>query len=282
MTLSRKYIYFNDSGKSDIKMAPTTGNDRTRFTYRYYQQFVSKLCEFYSFTTFKEGENITGEITRPFVVMRHDIDMDLEAALRMASLENELRINSTYFFMVRCPIYNVFGYPGAKQVNAILAYGHHLGLHFDCTLYEDISIDRLDGYISKEGALLEDFFQHPVEAVSFHRPGPLELSGVKLKKWPNTYGKIFTEEFKYFADSRGVWAYGHPLDSQSFKERKNLHILTHPIWWTEIPRTPYECLVELVKKTGLRAEEYIAENCQVWNRAKQIEASASARDKPGG
>jgi hypothetical protein len=260
-------------------MSPIAGNDRSKFTYQHYRQLLSKLSEIYSFTTFKEGERLSGEILKPLVIMRHDIDMELEAAVRMASLENNLDIKSTYFFMARCPIYNVFSYQGADQISEILTYGHHLGLHFDCSLYEDISVDNIDSYISKECTLLEDFFQHPVEAVSFHRPGRLVLSGIKLESWPNTYDKIFTESFQYFADSRGVWAYGHPLDSESFKKRKSLHILTHPIWWTETPHTPYECLVELVQRTGQRSEQYISENCEVWNKARQIEATRGIRDK---
>lgn len=257
-------------------MTSVAGINREQFTYGYYQKFVPRLCEFYSFTTFQEGKKMTGETTRPLVLMRHDIDMDLEAALKMASLENKLGVSATYFFMVRCPLYNVFSSQGAKQVNDILAYGHHLGLHFDCALYEDISIGNLNDYILKECRLLEDFFNRPAEAVSFHRPGPLELSGIELERWPNTYEKIFSTRFKYFSDSRGVWAYGHPLDSEAFNKRENLHIAIHPIWWTAAPMSPYESLVELVQRIGRRSEQYISENCQVWNQARQLGAMADS------
>ena len=245
-------------------------NNREQFTHDYYKKFVSLLREAYTFTTFPEGKKITGETRQPLIIMRHDVDIDLEAAHRLSLLEKDLGIHATYFFMVRCPLYNVFSRQGAELVNAILAAGHHFGLHFDCSLYEDISAENLSHYISKECSLLEAFFNHPVEAISFHRPGPLERSGVELGKWPQTYERVFSERFKYFSDSRGNWAYGHPTESEAFSKRENLHILVHPEWWTEVPMSPYECLVSLARQINDRAEQYISDNCQVWNEGRRI------------
>lgn len=242
---------------------------RKNFTYNYYKEFVSRLREAYSFTTFQEGKKIT-RVGGPLVIMRHDIDIDLEAALRMSSIEHDLGIHSTYFFLVRCPLYNVFSGDGAGQVREILSAGHHFGLHFDCALYPDISAGNLNYYISRECRLLEQFFDHSVEAVSFHRPGHLELSGIELEKWPHSYEKVFLEKFEYFSDSRGNWARGNPLESEAFFKRKNLHILVHPLWWAEVPMTSYECLVSLTQQIGNRTEQYISENCQVWNDGRQL------------
>lgn len=242
-------------------------NMRGKFTYDYYKEFVCRLREVYHFTTFQEGKRIKGADS-PLVIMRHDIDMDLAAAVRMSLLEKDLGIHSTYFFMVRCPLYNVFSSTGADQVRQILAAGHHFGLHFDCSLYEDISVDNLNYYISRECELLKQFFEHPVEAVSFHRPGQLELSSVELKRWPNSYERVFLEKFEYFSDSRGNWARGNPLDSEAFAKRRNLHILAHPMWWTVAPMTPYDGLVSVVQSIKERSEQYVSENCQVWNEVK--------------
>ncbi|MFC1978764.1 hypothetical protein ACFLVP_02135 [Chloroflexota bacterium] len=198
--------------------------------------------------------------------MRHDIDMDLEAAVSIARLEQRLGIKSTYFFMVRCPLYNVFSGIGSEQVGQILSFGHHLGLHFDCALYNDVSTDNIEEYISKECQLLETFFEYQVEAISFHRPGQMELNGITLEKWPNSYEEVFTKDFEYFSDSRGSWGRGNPVDSEAFSKLKNLHILTHPIWWTEIAVEPYDRLIQLVQHIGKRAESYLSDNCQVWDK----------------
>lgn len=245
-------------------------SSREEFTYDHYSEFVSRLREVYQFVTFSEGKRNQGTDS-PLLIMRHDIDMDLESALRMSLLEGKLGIHSAYFFLIRCPLYNVFDGAAAEQVKQILDAGHHFGLHFDCSVYPDMTVGKLNYYVSRECDLLERFFQRPVDAVSFHRPGRLELNGVELKRWPNSYERVFLERFEYFSDSRGNWARGNPLNSEAFSKRKNLHILTHPIWWTEAPMTPYESLVRLVQRIGYRSEQYISENCQVWNKAKRLD-----------
>ncbi len=243
-------------------------SERRAFTLGYFEKSVSHLRDIYHFTTYREGKSIVGSTGQPLVIMRHDIDIDLEVALRMASLEKDLGIHSTYFFMVRCPLYNVFSSNGSEQVKQILVAGHHFGLHFDCSIYEDISADNLDYYISKECQLLEHFFEQPIEAISFHRPGRLELGGVELEKWPNSHEKVFLEGFEYFSDSRGIWAYGDPLESGAFRNRENLHILIHPVWWTSSPMSPCEKLVRIVAQMNLKADQYLSDNSQVWRASR--------------
>jgi len=242
---------------------------RDEFTYRYYETFLSRLKEKYDFISFREGKE-TPATGKPCVILRHDIDMDPASALIMSSLEKNLGIYSTYFFLVRNPLYNLFSGSGTEQVRGILENGHRLGLHFDCALYDGINADNINDHVWKEVSLLEDFFYRPVEAVSFHRPGPLELSGVEINGLPSTYEKVFLEKFDYFSDSRGEWSRGIPTGSSSFAEGRNLHILAHPVWWNEVPMTPYQCLEEVLNKLGRQAEEYIAANCQVWERDRPV------------
>jgi hypothetical protein len=240
-------------------------DERHSFTLSYYEEFLSRLAEVYRFVTFQEGKT---DAAPPRLILRHDIDMSLESAIEMSSREKKLGISATYFFMVRCPLYNVFSRSGAEQVKRILETGH-LGLHFDCSIYDDISMENLSRYVLKESALLEAFFDRPVEAVSFHRPGTLELSGVELDKWPNSYEKVFLEKFEYFSDSRSRWARGNPLDSEAFMKKKNLHILVHPEWWAAAPATPYERLTSVLQDIERRSEEYISENCDVWKEGRK-------------
>jgi len=243
-------------------------NTREQFTYQYYCEFLCLLREAYTFITFQEGKKISGGRSTGLVILRHDVDMDLEAAVRLSSLEKERGVYSTYFFMVRTPLYNVFSGSGSEQVKRILADGQHFGLHFDCSLYQDITSDNISHYVSKECLLLEQFFERPVEAVSFHRPGKLEMSGVPLDGWPHSYERVFLEEFEYFSDSRAKWSKGNPLESEAFSEKKNLHILIHPVWWETLPKNGRECLDSVIQQIGDRSRQYISENCEVWNKGE--------------
>lgn len=240
-----------------------------QFTYDHYRKLINSLLDNYSFTTFQDAMGKSQNETGPLVIMRHDIDMDLEAAVSISLLEQSCGVKSTYFFMARCPLYNVFSGIESEQVSRILEAGHYLGLHFDCALYNNISTANIEEYILRECQLLENFFEYQVEAISFHRPGQMELNGIKLEKWPNSYEEIFTKDFQYFSDSRGNWARGNPADSKAFAELKNLHILTHPIWWTDSNLEPYDRLVQLAQQIDKRTDVYLAENCQVWDKGRK-------------
>lgn len=264
---------------STKEMSRVTENAREKFTYQHYREFICLLREAYTFTTFQEAKKVAGG-NGSFVILRHDVDMDLEGAVRMSSLEKDCGVQSTYFFMVRSPLYNVFSGSGSEHVKHILADGHHFGLHFDCSLYKDIVADTISHYVSKECKLLEQFFEKPIEAISFHRPGHLELTGVPLDKWPHAYERLFLEEFEYFSDSRGRWSKGNPLESEAFFKRKNIHILIHPVWWDEMPMNGCECLTSVIQQIGNRNRLYISENCEVLNKGGLENGKLSICPKP--
>ena len=55
--------------------------------------------------TFKVEWN---DIKKKNILLRHDIDFSLESAKLLAKKENELKIKSTYFFMLSSNLYNLF------------------------------------------------------------------------------------------------------------------------------------------------------------------------------
>lgn len=243
---------------------------KEEFTYLRYKDILTNLKKSYRFIGFPEGKETTlslderNRTSQPLCILRHDIDVDPQAALPLSLIEADMNTQATYFFMVRCPIYNVFSPDNVRVVKQILDSGHHLGLHFDCTMYPELSEDNISSYISGEIELLEKFFKDKVEVVSFHRPGNMELQGIELDLWPNTYERIFREKFQYFSDSRSRWARGNPIESREFINRNNLHILVHPIWWGEDSLIPVQHLVDAVKNIKARAEQYMQDDIKVW------------------
>jgi hypothetical protein len=75
---------------------------------------------------------------------------------------------------------------------------------------------------------------------------------------------LYTSKISYKSDSRGEWKYGHPLESQAFKNRKPLHILTHPIWWNKQPIAPYQNLQKFIDDSNHSKEHYLSENNTVY------------------
>lgn len=80
-------------------------------------------------------------------LLRHDVDADLAAALIMAQIENKLGIASTYFIMLRSPLYNLMGSQNHLLVEKILGLGHAIGLHYG----QEFDIQR--GYTAAETSL---------------------------------------------------------------------------------------------------------------------------------
>lgn len=238
-----------------------------RFTYADYENMVRKLkSKGYKFAAFHEAENLL-EKKKPFVLMRHDVDMDLDAALRLAKLEAKSKVFSTYFFLIRTEHYNAFSKEGSEIISSILKSGHHLGLHMDCGQYpKNLSINEMSKECNKEAEMLEEWFGKPVRIVSYHRPDDRALSGNPNASYPrkHTYMHIFNKQIKYFSDSKGKWKFGSPTESEDFKKSLPLHILAHPVWWNENSASAYETLLRLVQKKNGALERSIAKNCGVY------------------
>jgi hypothetical protein len=49
----------------------------------------------------------------------------------------------------------------------------------------------------------------------------------------NVYEPVLKGVMAYASDSTGRWRFGHPFDSDAFHNRRPIHLLTHPIWWTQ-------------------------------------------------
>jgi hypothetical protein len=130
----------------------------------------------------------------------------------------------------------------------LLSFGHYIGLHFDFAKYEDLTISQMSYQIKREIDFMQDFYSIKLDSVSFHRPVSFNFfSRLELSVYPHSYEPIFVNNFKYLADSRGNWRYGYPLDCAEYKERQNLHLLIHPIWWNKETISDIECINNFTK-----------------------------------
>jgi hypothetical protein len=213
-----------------------------KFIYQDYEIFLETLAKDYEFIPFSRAKYSNEKLERK-VLLRHDIDQSLTKAAKMAEIEANLGISSTYFLFLKSPFYNIFSNEDEKYVRQIIEQNHHIGLHFDYSGSSSKTISQIPFQIKQEAEFLQNFFGIKVDAISFHRPFNISFfNKLELSSYPNAYEKTFVENFKYFSDSRGCWRYGHPLDSIEFLEKKNLQILVHPIWWNEKELSPVETL----------------------------------------
>ncbi len=203
------------------------------FTYSHYEEILRLINN----SDYKAVFFDTSRRRDMELIIRHDVDVDLSLAHKMAVLENRYGIGTTYFIMLRSPFYNIFDKANFAYIRGILALGHQIGLHFDESFCDSDDIDTIASDVDCEVRLLRDSFEAPVCAVSFHRPSQLILnSDIKLNDGlVNTYGRIFTKEFKYISDSRRAWKDGCLCGflKAGINSPDRIQALVHPLWWTD-------------------------------------------------
>ncbi len=204
---------------------------------------------------------VDAQATLRHLILRHDIDISLEAAAQMAALEAQHGLRATYFVLVRSEFYNPASMTSRAALHAIRDAGHTIGLHFDAALHPPESIDEA---ASAECTLLERIVEASVETISFHRPPAAEIGGrERIGGRLNVYAHRFVREMGYCSDSRGAWHHGHPLDHPAVSERRALHLLTHPIWWMGEGDTPTAKLKRFLTRRFAQLDRELARHCAV-------------------
>ena len=73
------------------------------------------------------------------VILRHDVDLSLDAALRMAELEADAGAQATYFLMTGSVFYNLASHEGERALERLRELGHRVGLH---AVYPRVDLDE--------------------------------------------------------------------------------------------------------------------------------------------
>lgn len=227
------------------------------FTYRAYRELLGLLRENdYFIRGYHDYED-----TARCVILRHDIDNSLPQAVRLAELEAEEGVRSTWFVLLRTDFYNVFSKAGKAALDRILALGHEIGLHFDEASYVPaLGADEVVQSIVKECGFLSALLETEVSTVSMHRPSKTTLDAdYQVPGVVNSYGKTFFHDFKYLSDSRRRWR--EPVEEIiRSKEHDRLHILTHAFWYHEEEEDISQTVRDFIRLAGRERYRQMAEN----------------------
>ena len=202
------------------------------FTEAAYAELVELAKRGYSFEPFGT------DASEPHVLWRHDVDYSVHRALRLAEIEAEAGVRSTYFLHLHSAFYNLLERPVFERAQRLLEHGHWLGLHFDAGFRDG---GDMESEMAAERDLLERLFGRAVEVVSFHNPeatGVESIGDERLAGMVNAYGDAIRERYSYVSDSNGYWRYRRLGDVLEAADEKRLHVLTHPEWWQAEPMSP--------------------------------------------
>lgn len=230
----------------------SVADDRMTFTFDWYGDFLDRLLSHgYRFRGYSD------EIESGDVILRHDVDLSPRKALRTARMEAERGIESTYFFLLTSPFYNVQHKPNREIIARLEALGHDVGLHFSTHQYwnEEPSSPELVERVRSEQRVLVEVAEDPVSAVSFHRP-PEWVFRRSFRSFDSTYEERFFTEIAYRGDSNQRWRDEPPL-ADGPPDR--MQVLTHPGLWGEEDASFVERLSTLEDETLGRTRRFMDE-----------------------
>lgn len=210
---------------------------KTDFTTSQYVELLRLAKKSYEFVGYG-GRKPAGK----YVYWRHDVDLSPSRAFRLAQLERDEGVRSTYFFNPHCEFYNLLEKSQAKIVDDIISLGHDVALHFDVGFYQIQNEDELDALLAQEAELLHNWFGVRVNAFSFHNPNDFML-GCENETYGgliNCYSKYFKTSVPYCSDSNGYWRFRRLRDVLEEATDSRLQVLTHPGLWQETVLSPRE------------------------------------------
>jgi hypothetical protein len=180
---------------------------------------------------------------RPALFMRHDVDVSLKRAVRLAEIEARLGVRATYMVIPNSPLYRITDDPGRSALGRLCDLGHEVALHFDIPEQDrskDVGIDDIADQINLAGDAIEQITGVPVRSVSFHRPPPDFLRGPEtICHKVNAYSEALMAN--YVSDSKGRWSSGWPERLNQSAGAIN-QVLIHPIWWGDVHVPPEQRL----------------------------------------
>ncbi|MCZ6913318.1 MAG: hypothetical protein O7C59_01555 [Rickettsia endosymbiont of Ixodes persulcatus] len=204
------------------------------------------------------------------IIFRHDIDASVHRAYKLAKIEAELGIKSTFFIMLYNWFYDIRDQEVYKLIYAIKELGHQIGLHFDASyLLNTKIIDRkvLKKSLLQQKVELEKILAFEIKLFSYHNPtilGNNLIKDLEICGMLNVYNEIFIKNFKYCSDSNGLWRFEKLDDLINPKLYPKLHILTHPEWWTPESLTPRQKILRALNgrlsATLTQYDRFILEN----------------------
>ena len=144
------------------------------------------------------------------LILRHDVDLSLEAAVAMAEVEAEAGAWSTWFMMTRSVFYNLASKEGVRALTRLHELGGRVAHH---AVWPDVDLDpRFE------------------RVVAWHNPDP-EYMGAPIDGAVNVMTAPWFDPEHYRSDSNQGWRHGCPHEALARGELEWLQLLTHPEIW---------------------------------------------------
>jgi hypothetical protein len=173
------------------------------------------------------------------LILRHDVDLSLAAAITVAEVEADEGVWSTWFLMARSIFYNLASAEGERAIERLHALGHRVAHH---AIYPQV-----------------DFDERFEAAVAWHNPDP-EFMQAPIDGAVNAMEPPFFDPEHYRSDSNQHWRHGCPHEELAAGAFEWLQLLIHPEIWAFDGATMRESMESMLdadraaRLEGLRAD----------------------------
>lgn len=228
----------------ELLMTPETRSSR-EFTLDEYAALLDRTQAIYQFVGFEILAE--AELPERFCILRHDIDMSPQGALRLAEIEAEKGARATYTILLTGPQYSPFEKLTLRLLRRIGELGHELALHFDASWHDISNEEMLHSALRSERRTLEELIEQPVRCFSFHNTTDFTMSARADSYgdlW-NAYAGRLQDHVSYVSDSNGYWRFRSWADLLDERPSR-LQVLTHPEWWGEESLLPAETVCRIL------------------------------------
>jgi hypothetical protein len=167
----------------------------------------------------------------PALILRHDVDLDVLPAYRLAELERECGVRSTFFILATSPLYNPLAAHNRRLLRAMADWGFEIGLHFDPAAHEGLPREELPARVDEEAAVLAAATGRPVRSIALHNPSVKNEYPI-FEAYRNAYDPAIFAPDRYLTDSRRRFA----VDPRQFVERARegvVQLVLHPMHFSE-------------------------------------------------
>ncbi|MBA3532780.1 MAG: hypothetical protein H0T73_12720 [Ardenticatenales bacterium] len=188
--------------------------------------------------------------------LRHDIDFSVRKAVEMAELDSQAGARATFFVLLTAPYYNALSQDNLALLRTIAGMGHEIGLHYDCTGFEELGSTARQQRIALLANCLADGLGQAVTSIAQHKPAS---AGVRetFAQFRDAYNPRFCSKDGYLSDSRKRFGvddvYGF------FRANPRSQLLIHPVWWHESARDRDGALGAIQEEASTYMAEFIRE-----------------------
>lgn len=184
-----------------------------------------KVISFYDYKKYK----LNNYNSKPWLILRHDVELNLERALELAKIDYRNKIGSTFFFLFSSE-YNIFLEKNHKIIKEIIACKRDIGIHYDQSVYEKEN-KHYSTILRNKIKLFENIYDLKISAISPHMPMRNKKKLIKYKNIFNAYESAFFKKIKYISDSNQKWR----IDDINTELNRNSYIqlLLHENTWSK-------------------------------------------------